>query len=136
RPARSPAPGTRAKAGPAGGRAPFKVNADPTPPAVTITAPASPTNALVVVFNVLFSEPVTGFTSSGVVVGGTAGATKAIVSGSGTSYTVAVSGMKDSGTVTLSLVASAASDLAGNASQSRATVTGTFNADLNSLVAV
>src|SRR5207245_10082235 len=64
---------------------------------------------------VSFSQPVTGLTSSGVTLGGTAGGTKTIiVTGSDSTYNVAVSGMTD-GTVTASVSAAAASDGAGNA---------------------
>jgi len=63
---------------------------------------------------VVFSTAVTGFTSAGVTLGGTAGPTTAVVTGSGTTYNVAVSGMTQTGTVTASVVAGAANDLAGN----------------------
>ena len=72
---------------------------------------ASPIN-----YTVIFSEPVTGFDASDVVLGGTAGANSAAVTGSGTTYTVAVSGMSLIGTVTVSVRPGAATDAAGNQS--------------------
>jgi hypothetical protein len=87
-----------------------------------------------VVFNVAFSEPVTGFTSSSVVLGGTAGATTGVVGGSGANYTVSVNRVTGSGTVTLALVSGAASDLAGNASLASATATVAFSADITPFV--
>ncbi|HEY0192664.1 MAG TPA: hypothetical protein VGC42_16205, partial [Kofleriaceae bacterium] len=81
-------------------------NLDTTPPTVTIDQAAAqldPTNTSPIHFTVVFSEPVTGFTGSDVVLGGTAGATTATVSGSGTTYDVAVTGMTGDGTVTADL---------------------------------
>jgi hypothetical protein len=63
---------------------------------------------------VVFSESVTGFTSSDVTLGGTAGATGKTVTGSGTTYNLALSGMTQSGTVTATVPASGAQDAAGN----------------------
>ena len=91
---------------------------DVTPPTVTIeqgSGQADPTSASPIVFDVVFSEPVTGFTSAGVTLGGTAGATTAVVTPvSSTNYTVSVSGMTVSGTVTASVNAGAAQDAATN----------------------
>ncbi|MGQ0618250.1 MAG: beta strand repeat-containing protein [Acidimicrobiia bacterium] len=94
-------------------------NPDSTPPSVTLeraAGQADPTNASPVNFTVVFSEPVTGFVSGDVTVGGTAGATTAVVTGSGATYNVAVSGMTGPGTVVASLAAGVAADGAGNAS--------------------
>jgi hypothetical protein len=95
------------------------VSFDSTAPTTTIS-PAlgqdDPTAASPINFAVVFSEPVTGFGSAGVIIDGTAGATTAEVSGSGVSYNVAVSGMTAGGTVTASVAAGAATDAAGNAS--------------------
>jgi hypothetical protein len=67
-------------------------------------ANASPIN-----FTVIFSEPVTGFTSSDVVLSGTAGATTVIVTeiapNNGTIYNIAVGGMTIGGTVIASIPA-------------------------------
>ncbi len=81
-------------------------------PSVTINQAASqadPTSASPINFAAVFSTAVTGFTASGVTLGGTAGATTATVTGSGTTYNVAVTGMTQSGTVTVSILAGAAS---------------------------
>jgi subtilisin-like proprotein convertase family protein len=67
-----------------------------------------------VVFDVVFSEPVTGFTNvdlSGSTVGGPL---SAVVTGSGTTYTVTVTGMTGTGTVVVAVPAGAAVDQAGN----------------------
>jgi subtilisin-like proprotein convertase family protein len=92
------------------------VAVDATAPSVTLTPTATTTSGTHVDFAVAFSEPVTGFTSDDVVLGGTAGADTVVVTGSGADYTVTVSGMKRSGTVTASIPAGAVQDLAGIAS--------------------
>ncbi len=63
-----------------------------------------------------FSEPVTGFASDDVTIGGTAGAITKTVTGSGTTYNVAVSGMTKDGTVDITVRTAAADDQAGNSS--------------------
>jgi len=95
----------------------FNPDPDTTPPTVTINQAAGqsdPTSSLPINFTVVFSESVTGFGSSDVTLGGTAGATGKTVTGSGTTYNVAVSGMTQSGTVTATIPAGAAQDAAGN----------------------
>jgi hypothetical protein len=92
---------------------------DTTPPSVTINQASDqddPTTATTVFFTATFNEPVTGFESSDVLLGGTANPTSASISGSGASYTVEVSGISGSGTITASIKAGAAQDSAGNAS--------------------
>jgi hypothetical protein len=86
-----------------------------TTPTVTINqgaTQADPTSGSSIVFDVVFSEPVTGFTDSDVsFTGSTAGGTLAgVVAGSGEVYTVTVSGMTSSGTVVASIPAAAAVD--------------------------
>ena len=74
---------------------------------------------------VTFSEAVTGFSSSGMTVGGTAFGTATptvtitpLSSGtSGTTYDVAVTGMVEDGTIIASVAADAATDTAGNQSE-------------------
>jgi len=96
----------------------FRVNGtiydfDPDRPSVTINqdpAQADPTSSSPINFAVNFSTPVTGFDSTDVVLGGTAGATTAVVTGSGTTYNVAVSGMTGSGSVTATIPDGAAVD--------------------------
>jgi hypothetical protein len=111
---------------------------DTTPPTVTVNQAAGqpdPTSTAPVLFSVVFSEPVAGFTGAGVVLGGTAGATHAAVSGSGTTYTIAVTGMTHTGTVTASLAAGAASDAAGNPSIASTSSDNTVRCNVLKLVA-
>jgi hypothetical protein len=92
--------------------------ADFVAPTVTINqagGQADPTTTSPILFTVLFSEPVTGFATGDVTLGGTAGATTAVVSGSGAMYTVSVSGMTTSGTVIATIAAGVANDLSANA---------------------
>ncbi|MEK7785376.1 MAG: hypothetical protein AAB658_08135, partial [Chloroflexota bacterium] len=97
------------------------VETDTTPPGVTLNqaaGQADPTTASPINFTVVFSEPVTGFTSADVTLSGTAGATTAVVSeiapNDGTTYEVAVSGMTTNGTVIASISGGVATDAAGN----------------------
>jgi hypothetical protein len=86
-------------------------------PSVTITqavGQADPTGASPIAFAVTFSEPVTGFTTTDVVLSGTAGATTAVVTDGPTHYVVAVSGMTTGGTVIITIPVDAAQDAAGN----------------------
>ncbi len=95
------------------------VTYDATPPTVAISvaaAQANPATGSPIHFTVLFDEVVTGFTTAGLTVSGTAGATTAVITGSGTTYDVAVSGMTTAGTVTVMVDAGAGADAAGNAS--------------------
>lgn len=80
------------------------------------SAQADPTSASPIVFDVVFSEPVTGFTDSDIsFTGSTAtGTLAAAVNGSGETYTVSVSGMATSGTVIASIAAGAAVDADNN----------------------
>jgi hypothetical protein len=90
---------------------------DRTAPTVTInqaSGQADPTDRVPINFAVVFSEPVTGFTSADVTLSGMVGATTALVSGSGTTYNVAVSGITSPGTVTASIPAGVVTDAAGN----------------------
>ncbi|HWL41910.1 MAG TPA: choice-of-anchor U domain-containing protein [Ilumatobacter sp.] len=91
---------------------------DVTPPTVTVeqgAAQADPATGATVVFDIEFSEPVIGFATGDVTIGGTAGATTATVAGSGASYTATVqtAGLT-SGTVTASVAAGVATDAASN----------------------
>ncbi len=92
--------------------------ADAIAPDVTIeqaAGQADPTSGTTIQFTATFSEPVTGFTTGDVTIGGTASATAAEVSGSGATYTVTVSGMSVAGTVTAAIGAGVVIDGAGNA---------------------
>lgn len=77
---------------------------------------ADPTYTSPISFQVTFSEPVSGFASTDVILSGTAGATTASVSGSGKDYIVLISGMSMNGSVIASIPAGAALDAAGNLS--------------------
>ena len=106
------------------------VTFDNVAPTVTINqaaGQADPTNVSPVVFTVVFSEPVNGFTTGDVVLTGStvSGTLIANVSGTGPTYTVSVTGMTGTGTVVVSIPASAATDPAGN---SNAASTSTDNA--------
>ncbi len=95
------------------------VTFDITNPTVTInqsSGQADPTALSPIVFDVEFSEAVTGFTASDVsFTGSTApGALSGAVTGSGTTYQVSVSGMTGSGTVIVSIPANSAIDQVGN----------------------
>ena len=93
-------------------------------PTVTInqaSTQADPTNASPVNFTAVFSKPVTGFTSSDIILSGNAGATTAVVTeiapNDGTTFNVAVSGMTTSGTIIASIPAGAAQDNLSQLSQ-------------------
>ena len=101
-----------------GASVPHKVTIDITKPTVTINqavGQADPAAVGPIHFTVVFSESAFNFTSAGVTLSGTAGATTATVSGSGTTYNVTVSGMTTTGTVIASIAANVATDTAGNA---------------------
>jgi hypothetical protein len=90
----------------------------PGPPSVTINqaaAQADPTNDSPILFTVVFSEPVSGFTDSDVDLSASSlPGLSASVSGSGPSYTVAVTGMDGQGSVVATIAAGAATDSDGN----------------------
>src|SRR5207245_1551195 len=78
-------------------------------------AQVDPTNTGPINFTAVFSETVTGFSSTGVSVTGTAGGSKTVtVTGSGTTYNVSIAGMTSTGTVIASVNGGAATDPAGN----------------------
>jgi Ca2+-binding RTX toxin-like protein len=127
-------------------------NVDPTPASFTWTidtiAPdvtinqaagqADPTSSSPIHFTAVFTEPVAGFTSGDVNLGGIAGATTAVVTeiapNDGTTYDVAVSGMSSDGTVTASILASVATDAAGNGNTASSSTDNTVTFVLNSTV--
>ena len=89
-------------------------------PTVTINQAATqadPTKASPINFTVVFSRPVTGFTSSDITLTSTASGTKTVVvTGTGATYNVAVSGMTGTGTVIATIDANKAQDATtGNA---------------------
>ncbi|MES1169598.1 MAG: Ig-like domain-containing protein, partial [Leifsonia sp.] len=96
---------------------------DTTDPTVTInqaSGQVDPTSVDPVLFTVEFSEPVTGFVNTDVVLSGSALPTSASVVGGPSVYTVSVSGMSVSGLVIADVVVGAAEDAAGNLSAASA----------------
>jgi uncharacterized delta-60 repeat protein len=90
-------------------------------PTVTVNQAAGqtdPTNVASIQFDVVFSEPVSGFDPADVsFAGSTVGGTlRAGVAASGDTYIVTVTGMTTRGSVVVSVPAGGANDLAGNAS--------------------
>ena len=96
------------------------VTFDTTRPSVTINSAvgqADPAAVAPITFTVVFSEAVTGFLASDVVITGTAGGTKvASLSGSGPTYSIEITGMTTGGTVIANIPANAAQDASGNLS--------------------
>ncbi|MGC1376872.1 MAG: choice-of-anchor Q domain-containing protein, partial [Anaerolineales bacterium] len=95
-----------------------------TAPTVTINQSPSgpvqrdPANTSPIVFEVIFSAPVTGFGAGDVDLNGSTGGGAGLsytVGGSGAVYTVSVTGMVSGNTVVATIPAGAATDLAGNA---------------------
>ncbi len=110
-------------------------------PTVTVEQAAGqpdPTSSGPIRFVASFNRTVTGFTSSDVVVTGTAGASSAVVGGSGRTYTIYVSGMKRSGTVTASVPAGAAVDEMGRGNSESVSIdnTVTYNRQESQLTVV
>jgi len=91
-------------------------------PAVTVTinqaaGQADPTESLPINFTVVFSVPVTGFSSSGVSLAGSTANVSSVtitVTGSGATYNVAVGNVTGDGTVQASVAANSASGLGGS----------------------
>jgi hypothetical protein len=90
------------------------VAVDRTAPTATITAPASPTNALTLSYGLTFSEPVTGLAAADLSIAGSAtGCTVGSIANSGLTWSVAVIGCSE-GSVRLTLGAGSVADAAGN----------------------
>src|SRR5439155_1310666 len=93
------------------------VTFDP-PPTATINqaaGQADPTSTAPITFTAVFSESVSGFTVSDVVIGGTAGVTTTVdVTAGPSTYTAAASGLTTGGTVIATIPAGGATDAAGN----------------------
>ena len=97
------------------------VTYDITSPTVTINQDAAqldPATTSPILFKAVFSEPVTGFTSSDIVLSGTAQASSVVVTDSGDhkNYSVSVSGFTQTGTVVATIPAGSAQDLVENLS--------------------
>ncbi len=103
---------------------------DATAPTVTLVsstvASGSTTTTSPVNFTATFSEPVTGFTSAGILVGN-GSVTSGPTAGSGNTYTFQVS-PSGAGSVSVQVIAGAARDQAGNNNASSATYAFTFQA--------
>jgi hypothetical protein len=84
-----------------------------TPPMATLAALASPTNALILDFNISFSESVTGLAASDFLLNG-ASCQIGTISGSGQSYVVPISACSDGSEVSLTLAANSVADGAQN----------------------
>ncbi|UOE43156.1 HYR domain-containing protein [Agromyces larvae] len=101
------------------------VPVDTEAPTVTINqgvGQVDPTSVSPIVFDVQFSEPVTGFTNADVVLSGSANPTTAtVVAVDGDTYTVEVSGMNADGLVIAEIPAGAAQDVAANLSEASTT---------------
>ena len=105
-------------------------------PTVTInqaTGQLDPTNGSPINFTAVFSEPVTGFGSGDVTLGGTAGATTAVVTGGPTTYNIAVSGMTGNGTVIATVGAGVALDAAGTGNNASTSTDNTVSYDVSIL---
>ena len=93
------------------------VEMDTTPPSVTVEqglTQTDPTNQSPIVFDVHFSEVVTGFENDDVTIGGIAGTPGVTISGSGADYTIEVTGMADGETIVASIPAGAVKDAGNN----------------------
>jgi hypothetical protein len=105
---------------------------DDTDPTVTVeqnSGQADPTKVLPIRLTVTFSEPVSDFTASDLVRGGTSSGGTVELSGSGTSYEIAMSGTLTDGTLTFSVPAGAATAAAGNASTASTSTDNTVTYD-------
>ena len=95
----------------------ISVTFDGTVPTVTIEGVSDPDTSSPVDFTVTFSEDVTGFTASDVVVTGSAfttGTPVVVITGGQTVYNVAVSGMNQTGNVAITIAANMVIDTSGN----------------------
>lgn len=105
-----------------------EVDYDVTVPTVTISAASGSTTVSPIVFTVTFSEPVTDFTRTSVVLSGVAGVTATIPLNGITqvndrTYTVSVDGMTLHGAVTATIGDGAVHDVVGNANRGIASCT-------------
>jgi hypothetical protein len=97
----------------------FSRTFDGTRPTATVTLASGQQSTVgrgPVRFTVTFSESVSGFDASDLVIGGTATPGSVSVSGGGTTYEVTLDGFTRSGTVTVAVADAAATDAVGNTS--------------------
>ena len=114
----------------------LSLTVDRTSPTVTInqaTSQTDPTSNVPTHFTVVFSDPVSGFTTGDVTLSGTANAAVATITGSGTTYDAAVYGMTNSGTIIGALAAGVAQDVAGNGNSASTSTDNTITYDVSSL---
>ncbi|WP_243074231.1 LPXTG cell wall anchor domain-containing protein [Microbacterium sp. SS28] len=108
---------------------------DTTEPTVTINqavGQSDPTSTEPILFDVIFSEDVTGLTNTDVVLSGTAlPTTAAITPLTASTYRVAVTGMSVDGTVTAQIAPGAAEDTAGNLSEASTSTDNTVTFDFD-----
>ncbi|MGE0642376.1 MAG: tandem-95 repeat protein [Nitrospira sp.] len=92
------------------------VDAAPTVTVNQMIGQADPTNTSPILFDVVFSEAVTGFDATDISFAGSTvnGPLVATITGNGSIYEVAVSGMTSNGDVVASIVAGAGTDAGGN----------------------
>jgi len=98
---------------------------DTVPPSVTVeqaAGQADPTSSLPINFTVTFSESVTDFDSTDVVMGGTAGGVVFTVAGGGAAYTISVTDLTAAGTIQPTIPAGRVHDTAGNANTASTSV--------------
>lgn len=96
---------------------------DTAAPVPTVTAPSSPTNASPLVFNVTFSESISGFDSGDLILGN--GTVAPFAGLSGTTFNVSVT-PSGQGAVTLAVAAAGVVDIAGNGNVASAVASATY----------
>jgi len=112
------------------------VTYDVTPPTVTINQGASqadPTNSEPIVFDVVFSEDVIGFTNDDVTITGMTGTPNVTVLGTGSDYSVQVSGAVHGETIVAEISANKAVDLAGNSNDASTSTDNSVSIDTTSI---
>ena len=107
---------------------------DVTSPTVTINQGASqsdPTGATPILFDIVFSEDVTGFDAGDITIGGTANpSTKSLSMIDAQHFTVAVGGMTASGTVVATIASGVATDDSANPNLASTSIDNTVTIDL------
>lgn len=104
---------TGAIAGPATAQSAADVVIDQTAPSVSLTAPPSPSTSTILRFDLVFSESVSGLTTSDFTLTGESCSISQLT-GSGSTFALQISNCTDSALVQLALKANAVFDLAGN----------------------
>ncbi|GAA2170875.1 hypothetical protein GCM10009846_02740 [Agrococcus versicolor] len=107
---------------------PATLEYQPTAPGVTMTPSAEQPDPAAVVFDVVFSQSVTGVEANDFSVSGTAGATTVAVTGSGTTYVATVTGATQVGTVVLAIAEGAGTTTSGFGSLAATSTVGAVTA--------